>query len=98
MIDIKKYVLFFIYALILFAMYPILRYFYFLTLAPYTLESKFFVEMRVYWSAPILIVFGLILIVWYKGLIKISGYFSLSVGLLFLMIIGKAILEEAQVL
>lgn len=96
--DIKKYSAYVFYAAILFAFIPVVRYFYFLLFDPYTRESSFFISVRVYLSAPLMIFAGIILLLFYKNYAKYIGWASLIIGVSFLGILIKAILEEAQVL
>ena len=96
--NIKRYSVYIFYIAILFAFIPVVRYFYFLFFDPYTRELSFFINVRVYLSAPLLIFSGIILLLFYKRYAKYVGWASLIVGLFFLGILIKAIFEEAQVL
>lgn len=55
----KKNILFIIYPLGIFLLYPIIRYIYFFVITTSTTEADKFVFTRVYFSGPLLIIIGL---------------------------------------
>ena len=82
----EKYLFYVLLVAICFAGYPIIRYYYFVFFEPNTRELKFFVAVRTYFSAPLFLLSGIILIVYYKR--WVIGLFNILAGLL---VIGNII-------
>ena len=85
----RRSLLYFLYVVICFAIYPILRYGYFRFFDPYTPESKFYVFIRVHLSMPLLTLSGIILIVYFKK--KGLGFVSIGSGILVALLILDAL-------
>lgn len=88
-LNMKKYLLYLLIIIIGFAIYPIIRYYYFNFFDPSRPEYKFYVVVRTFWSMPLLILSGIILIAFYKQ--KVLGFLSILSGILVGVLILQAL-------
>jgi hypothetical protein len=91
----KNNLLFILYPLAIFVLYPIIRYLYLFVIVTNSNAIDKFVFTRVYFSSPVLIIIGIFMLFLYKGFHRISGLIFLSVGLLWLLFMIRELMHEA---
>jgi len=92
---VKKYLLYIIYIVVLFAIYSILRYY----LIEFDRHSMFFSLIRIFFASPALIILGVVVLIIYDGMLnKIVGWISILTGTFWLFQLIIAILEESGVI
>lgn len=100
--DIMKYMkragLFVLYTVVVISAFPIARYFYIYLFLPTYQETKFLIVFRVFFSAPLLLISGISLLMFYGRQGRYIGYFALLVGFITLVILFKAISAETGVI
>lgn len=95
----KKPLLIFVYIVALFALFPIIRYFYFVEVQPTIADTKLFIAIRVYLSSPLLFISGLVLLLTSGKIIdKVIGWIFILIGTFWFFILIRAMLDESGVI
>jgi hypothetical protein len=86
----RIYLLYFIYGVILFALFPLLQFEIYKATDTYEKADPFFIWFRIFFSGPLLLFLGIALIALFKDRVhKIFGFISIIIGVYWLILLIK---------